>query len=51
VDATATGWIISLAGGASQPVEVLVDLEPGLHQVTFRSITLARDHVFDPGTF
>jgi hypothetical protein len=28
-----------------------VDLEPGFHRATFRSIALAREFVFDPGTF
>jgi hypothetical protein len=29
----------------------MVDLEPGLRQVTFRSVALAREFVLDPGTF
>ena len=31
--------------------EDMVDLEPGLQQVTFRPIALTREPVLDPGTF
>ena len=50
--ASPLGWLAVYDASIAWPDgEDMVDLEPGLQQVTFRPIALTREPVLDPGTF